>query len=820
MTDEAPRRGFRYWLPKGMGILIAAVGLLLAAGGLWLLFLGGSPYYLVAGVVMIAAGALLFLRRPLGVWLYIGLFVATLVWALWEAGLDGWALVPRLLGPGLLLVLVLAMLPLLRGGERRLWLAPVAGAAAVMAIFLVAGFAGEGHTTYAAQVRQAQQITLPQPTIQGISVGRDWPAYGGSWASKRFSPLAQITPDNVSKLERVWTYHTGDLPSEDAKGKYSPETTPIEIGENLYLCSAKNIIISLDSATGRERWRFDPGVSDDAIPHAAACRGVSYYRVPGADRLQPCAERIIEATLDARLIAVDAHTGLPCPNFGTQGQVNMRVGLGETVPGFYASTSPPVIVRGTAVITAQVLDNQKRDAPSGVIRGYDAVTGDLRWAWDMGQPELTGVPPAGETYTRGTPNSWTIATGDEQLGLVYMPMGNSAVDYYGAQRSPVENFFATSLVALNATTGRPAWRFQTVHYDVWDYDLGSQGTLVDLPALGGAIPALVLPGKTGDIFVLDRRTGKPLHGVEERPVPIGGVEPQNLSRTQPFSLYNTVRQPPILERDMWGMSPIDQLWCRIQYRQAAYDGYFQPPTHDRHWIQYPGYNGGMDWGGISIDPMRGVIITNYNDTPNYNRLISREEAIRRGMVPVDEPGGNPNVEGNPQEGVPYGIEVNAGWRVDFTKLLCKEPPYGGIRAIDLMSGRTLWDRPLGKALRNGPFGIPSMLPIRIGTPNNGGPLLTASGLTFVAATTDNLIRAIDTHTGRTLWEDKLPAGGQSTPITYEADGWQYVVIMPGGHALMETGVSDQLIAYRLPSQAMRQSGASQNPGADSPQVTQ
>ncbi len=506
-------------------------------------------------------------------------------------------------------------------------------------------------------------------------------------------------------------------------------------------------------------------------------------------------------TLDARLIAVDAETGQPCADFGTNGEVDLEVGIGETVPGWYAVTSPPAIVRGIVVTGAQVKDGQAEDAPSGVIRGYDAVTGELAWAWDLGNPSLTGLPPEGEVYTRGTPNMWTIASGDEELGLVYLPLGNSSVDYYGSNRSELENMYATALVAIDVTTGKPAWHFQTVRYDVWDYDLGSQATLVDFPTNDGAVPAVILASKQGDIYVLDRRTGAALTPVEERPVPQGGVEPDRLSPTQPFSGYHTVAKRDLVEADMWGMTPFDQLWCRIQFRSAAYEGIYTPPTADRHWIQYPGYNGGSDWGGVAVDPVRGVIVANYNDMPNHNRLVPREEVDAAGLVPINAPGGSPGDgplgEAGPQVGAPYGIQVNAGWRMP-TGLLCKEPPYGGIRAIELASGATLWDKPFGSARKNGPFGIPSMLPLDIGTPNNGGAVVTAGGLIFIAATTDDMFRAIDIDTGETVWEAALPAGGQANPFAYEIEGKQYVGLMTGGHHFMETPIGDQVTVWALP----------------------
>ncbi|MGV2495189.1 membrane-bound PQQ-dependent dehydrogenase, glucose/quinate/shikimate family [Pelagerythrobacter aerophilus] len=787
------------WAALVLGIVLGLIGLVLAAGGIWLVSLGGSPYYLIAGIALIASGALIGLRNVLGVWLYALLFVGTVIWAFWESGSDIWALVPRVVGPAVLMVLVLLVAPLMR--RRPLgWPGALGVAAAFVAVMAVGTYLVARNDPSS----PVQELPAANYAADGTftAPGGDWIAYGGTQGAQRYSRLAQITPDNVGQLERAWVAHTRDLPDDMKDNSYGAETTPLKIGDTLYLCSAKNILIALDPATGDERWRYDPQVSDEWIPYTAACRGVAYHEVAAADADAPCARRIIEGTLDARLIAVDAETGRPCQDFGTNGSVSITEGMGPVVPGMVSITSPPVVVRGNIVTGHQVLDGQKLDAPSGVIQAFDAVTGELAWAWDMTAPDRQGGPEDGETYTRGTPNMWTMAAADEELGLVYLPMGNSAGDYWSSDRLPAENEYATSLVALGAETGRPAWHFQTVHKDVWDYDLGSQPTLIDLP---GGVPAVVLASKQGDIYVLDRRNGNLLTAVEERPVPQGGVEPDQRSPTQPYSLFHTLARPELDERDMWGMSPIDQMVCRIQFRRASYKGMYTPPTADQRWVQYPGYNGGSDWGGIAIDPSRGVIVANYNDMPNYNRLVPREEANEKGWAPRGaarggDMGGGSEGAGDPQMGAPYAIDVNAGWRLPFTGLLCKEPPYGGIRAIDLRTGETIWDRPLGSARRNGPFGIPSMMPFEIGTPNNGGSVVTAGGLIFIAATTDNLFRAIDMRTGKTLWQDVLPAGGQATPITYEANGRQYVVVMAGGHHFMETPIGDELIAYALPAE--------------------
>lgn len=796
MGSPSLQPGRRPLPPLVVGVVIAAIGVVLAVGGAWLAALGGSAYYVLTGLAMIASGVLLFRRNILGGWLYCAIFVLTVIWALAEVGANPWALVPRVIAPLVLLLAVLLVMPLLTVHPLRWKLGLGAGAAAI-ALTAIAGL------IFARMADTGPQGPLPplrfemgDPSL--ASVGDDWPAYGGTDAARRFSPLGQITPANVKNLKRAWLIHTGDLPS-DAKIRktYGGENTPLKVGDTLYVCTPKNIVLALDPATGKRKWRFDPVVSDDAIPYTAACRGVTYYAVPGAPANQPCATRIIYGTLDARLFALDARTGRRCAAFGNNGEVDAKLGMGDTPPGYVSINSPPTIVRGVVVTGHQVLDGQDRWAPSGVIRGYDAATGKLRWAWDMMHPDWNGYPPPGQTWARGTPNMWTIASGDEQLGLVYLPMGNAAADYYSSLRRPQEREFATSLVALDVTTGKPRWKFQAVRDDVWDYDFGAQATLVDFRGK----PALVLPSKQGDIYVLDRRTGRPLTPVGMIKAPGGGVEPEQRAPMQRVSLWHTLRKPELTERDMWGMSPIDQMVCRIQFRRASYKGFFTPPESDRRSIEYPGYNGGTDWGGIAVDPRRGVIVANYNDMPNYVRLVPREEANRKGWTPRDQARGEiggAEGAGDPQAHTPYAIDVNAGWRLPVTGMLCKQPPYGGIRAIDMSTGRTIWDKPFGEARTNGPFGIPSMLTWTIGTPNNGGAVVTAGGVVFIAAATDNLIRAIDLRTGKVLWKDVLPSGGQATPMTYMINGKQYLVIAPGGHHFMETPIGDEVIAYALP----------------------
>ncbi|MBS7700373.1 MAG: membrane-bound PQQ-dependent dehydrogenase, glucose/quinate/shikimate family [Chelatococcus sp.] len=796
-------RGRRNWPGMVVGIVLALIGLILLGGGVWLAAVGGSFYYCITGLLMLISGILLVRGNPAGGWLYVLVYVGTLIWAFWEVGTNGWALVPRVVAPTVLLLVVIGILPTYSTAPHRWRNAGLSGVAVVLlgiAGGVAIGLMNEPSVARAFPAPSGAAMPDPSP----LQAGADWPAYGGTYSARRHSPLTQISPANVGNLKRAWVAHTKDMPATpEAAKQYGAETTPLKVGNSLYLCSAKNIMMELDPATGEERWRYDPQIGDKWIPYTAACRGVTYFAVPNEPPDQDCAQRIIEGTIDGRLIAVDAHKGTLCSNFGKNGMVDIKVGMGDVFPGMVSITSAPTIVRGVIVTGHQVLDGQERSAPSGVINAYDAVTGQLRWAWDMTHPDWNGLPPEGEIYTRGTPNMWTTASGDEELGLVYLPMGNSAVDYWSSMRSDLENQYATSLVAIDVRTGKPVWHFQAVRKDVWDYDFGAQATLIDFPSAQGSVPALLLPSKQGDIYVLDRRTGQPLTGVGEFKAPSGGVEPEQRAPTQPMSEYHTLRKSDLAEKMMWGMSPIDQMVCRIQFRMASYKGYFTPPETERHSIEYPGYNGGTDWGGIAVDPQHGVIVANYNDMPNYLRLVPRAEADKLGWAPRSSARGEiggPEGAGDPQAGTPYAINVNAGWRLPGTGLLCKEPPYGGIRAIDIKTGQTIWDRPFGTARTNGPFGIPSLLPIDIGTPNNGGAVVTASGLIFIAAATDNLIRAIDLRTGKTLWQDVLPAGGQATPMTYEAGGRQYVVIMTGGHHFMETPIGDEVVAYALPKQ--------------------
>ncbi|MBO9664198.1 membrane-bound PQQ-dependent dehydrogenase, glucose/quinate/shikimate family [Dokdonella sp.] len=794
------------WWSKAIALVIAVSGLVLLLGGGYLITLGGSGFPAILGALMLTSGVLLLRGRRSGALVYLAVFVVSLIVTLIESGDRFWGWVPRMGYVTGLAFFVSLMLPSLYGPAKR-----TLGRLLAAGCLLFAGGAFVGafvphYSDVLAGAPAAPLVADGSTSARAAQKENEWKAYGRDDDATRYSPLKQITTQNVDRLKVAWTYRTGDLPLPGKPNKWAAETTPIMVGDGLYLCTATNNLIKLDPKTGKELWKYDAGVKYESIPYTAACRGVTHYVSKVSAETEACHERVFEATLDMRIVAVDARSGRPCEGFGSNGQVDLTLGMGKWVPGQIAVTSPPPIVNGTVVVNHQVLDNQRRWAPSGVIRGYDAETGAFKWAWDVNHPGGVwhDIPGPGQEYSRGTPNSWGTMTGDDSLNLVYVPMGNSAADYYSKTRTDAENRVASSIVALDAATGEEKWVFQTVHVDAWDYDIGSQPTLFEYPGAGGEkIPAMFIPTKRGQTFVVDRRNGKALLPVEERPAPAGDVPENSRAPTQPWSTgMPRLGFADLREASMWGMTPFDQLYCRIKFRQAHYVGEFTPPmAPPQSWIVYPGYNGGSDWGSVAYDPNRGILVANWNATPMYERLLTRAEADAKKLYAIDNPkheAGKGGAEGpGAMEDTPYAVDV-APFIVPGLNTLCNEPPYGMITAIDMHAQKVIWQHPLGTARANGPFGIPTYMPINVGTPNNGGPALTAGDLVFVAAATDNLIRALDLTTGKELWSDVLPAGGQASPMTYAVDGKQFVVQMAGGHHFMMTPPGDYVVAYSLP----------------------
>jgi quinoprotein glucose dehydrogenase len=616
----------------------------------------------------------------------------------------------------------------------------------------------------------------------------DWPQWGRNLAGTRYSPVTQINVGNVAGLRIAWKVRTGDDPAQkqDIRNLPAFEATPLKVGQFLFLCTPRNIVIAIDAESGAERWRFDPK-TDTRGHYLVTCRGVAYDESDSTTPIEPCHRRIFAATLDARLLALDAATGKLCKDFGDHGVVSLRPGLGEIRPGYYSVTSAPLAIRGLVITGALVLDNMSTDEPSGVVRAFDATTGRLRWAWDSGTGEPRNGSGTDALYSRGSPNAWAPFSADTALGLVYVPTGNRTPDYWGAWRSPTEENFASAVVALEIETGRVRWVYQTVHHDLWDYDVASQPVLSDFPTPAGPMPALIQATKTGQLFVLDRRTGKPLTTVKERPVPQRPVPGERLSATQPFSIEMPSLHPQSLaEADLWGLTPLDRYLCVREFRSHRHEGLFTPPSLQGT-ITYPMNVGASSWGSVSVDEDRQILLANTNRLASIVQLIPRSEADRR------EAAGETLFM--PQRNAPYAVTITP-----FLSPLgvpCTPPPWGMLTAIDLKTRHVLWQTPLGNTRDLAPLGIERPY----GVPNTGGSVVTAGGLTFIAATTDRYFRAFDTTTGKELWRADLPAGGQATPMTYISgqSGRQFVVISAGGHQHLGSRLGDYVIAYALPN---------------------
>ncbi|WP_259177431.1 glucose/quinate/shikimate family membrane-bound PQQ-dependent dehydrogenase [Xanthomonas campestris] len=800
-------------------VVLAVLGAALAYEGGRLVAVGGSWYYVLAGIAVLVAGVLLALGKRAGLWLFGATLAATIVWALWEVGLDGWGLIPRL---AWISVLGLVLLPFWGVARRRMQplsglgyvvvtgVLPVLGAALILWPLLVPRNVeladASKQPADAATPFSRGSVPSPDGNVAANHDASNWTAYAGSNLSNHYTPGAQITPENAKNLKVAWEFHTGDLKPAGSKLGYAFQNTPLKVGELLYICTPTQKVIAVEAANGKERWRFDPQTNPKAMAGVAAttCRGVSYYQAPAGTA--ECPTRIFWPMVDGRLGALDAQTGKLCASFGNNGYVDLNAGTGNTKPGFVGPTSPPVVMRGVVIQpTGQVRDGQERDAPSGVVRGFDALTGQLRWAWDLGNPAITAEPPAGQTYTRSTPNVWSLMAADDELGLVYLPTGNAAGDFFGKGRTPQEEEYTASLVAVDAATGKERWHFRTVNHDLWDYDIGPQPNLVDWPVAGGGTrPAVIQATKSGQVFVLDRATGQPIMPVKQIAVPQGTDHGDWTASTQPVSpgMPNTVGAPSrdyetIVESDAWGMTPFDQLACRIEFKTLRYEGMFTPPSLQGS-LSFTGNHGGINWGGVSVDLQRGIMVMNSNRLPYTEHVYPRTVMNELGVVSVFN--GSSKTKGYmAQEGLAYGARKEP-WMSPLNTP-CVAPPWGYISGVDLRTQQVIWRRPLGTGYDQGPMGIPSKTKFEIGTPNNSGSLATAGGVTFIGASLDNFIRGFDTRTGKQVWETRVPAGPQAAPLSYTIDGKQYIVAAVGGHDRMETKSGDSVIAWALPDDA-------------------
>ncbi len=603
-----------------------------------------------------------------------------------------------------------------------------------------------------------------------------WEHWGGDRGGTRFSPLAMITPANVGTLVKAWQFRTGDLDTRppEAMARTKFQATPLFVENSVIFCSPFNEVIALDPGTGAQKWRFDPRINTSyRVANRYNCRGVAYWVDEQADNGTPCRSRIVSNTNDARVIALDARTGVPCAEFGSGGEIKIDVGKPLEWPGEFQITSAPLVSRGVIVVGSAIGDNRRVDAPLGTVRAFDARTGRPRWSFD---------PLLHDGIEAGHANVWAPMSADEDRGLVFLPTSSPSPDFWGGKR-PGNNQHANSVVALRIETGELVWSFQTVHHDLWDYDVPAQPTLARIDTGDGMRDVVIQPTKQGFVFVLDRDSGKPVWPVEERSVPQGGAEGEALSPTQPFPTHVPVLVPQtIAPDDVFGLIPFrDRAVCREQLAAARNEGLYTPPS-TQGTIIFPFTGGGVNWGGAAFDPVNQVLYANTSRAVHIVKLIPRAEA--ESFKPP------PGVDFGPQRGAPFAMT-----RAVATSPLgmpCNKPPWGALVAADLKAGKILWQSSVGTAEDRAPLGMA----FNWGTPLSNGVLITAGGLVFTGAM-DAYLRAFDARSGAELWQGRLPVPGVANPMTYSWNGEQYVVIAAGGHSESGTSIGDSVMAFRL-----------------------
>ena len=621
--------------------------------------------------------------------------------------------------------------------------------------------------------------TAPVVRNDALEIGTGWAAYGGDKGGNRFAAASEISPGNVNRLAVAWTHRSGTLEgrSDETLWRTALQATPILVEDALVYCSQFNEVIALDPGTGAEKWRYDPEVPTDSNPgNQYTCRGVSYWADTGAEDGAACAARLFMGTVDARLIALDARTGRPCEGFGEGGTVRIEPSISLRWPGEFQITSAPAIVGDVVVTGTSISDNLRTDAPKGTVFAFDARTGEPRWTFDplSGSPGIRG----------GHANVWSTISVDERRGLVFLPTSSASPDYFGGNR-PGDNRYANSVVALDGTSGEVRWHFQTVHHDVWDYDVPAQPGLYQVWRDGQARDVVAQVTKTGFVFVLDRETGEPFLPVEERPVPQGGVAGEVLSPTQPFPSVTPAIVPDRLDPgDAFGITLWDRLACKAKLARYRADGLYTPPALEGT-LSLPFTGGGANWGSAAFDPSRNLLVVNMNNIASFMTL-HRDTGEREQISQISEAD-----EFAPMEDAPYAMTRNVV--MSPLGLPCSPPPWGVLAGIDLDSGRIVWRRTLGTTEDLAPGG-PAL---QLGTPALGGPIVTGGGLVFIGAAMDDYLRAFDVSTGEELWKGRLPAGGQATPMSYIWEGRQYVVIAAGGHARAGTKLGHHIVAFAL-----------------------
>jgi quinoprotein glucose dehydrogenase len=606
-----------------------------------------------------------------------------------------------------------------------------------------------------------------------------WEHWGGDRGGTRFSPLAQITPANVGNLVRAWEFHTGDLDSRAraAMARTKFEATPLVVEDSVIFCSPFNEVIALDPGSGAQKWRYDPKISTTQRPgNRYTCRGVAFWVDDQAAEGAACKARIFMGTNDARVIALDARTGIPCADFGTDGEIKLEIERPLEWPGEFQITSAPVVSRGVVIVGSSISDNRRVDAPLGTVRAFDARTGHARWSWD---------PLVHAGIVAGTANVWAPMSSDEDRGLVFLPTSSPSPDFWGGKR-PGNNEHANSVVALHAESGELVWSFQTVHHDVWDYDLPAQPTLARIDTGAGMRDVVIQPTKQGFVFVLDRDSGKPVWPVEERSVPQGGAEGELLSPTQPFPTHVPALLPQAFSAaDVFKPFPtFGRSACEEQLLGLRNEGLFTPPS-TQGTVIFPMTGGGVNWGGAAFDPLNQILYANTSRALHIVKLIPRTEAEGFKAAAGHEFG--------PQQGAPFAMTRAVA--MSPLGILCNKPPWGVLVAVDLKAGKILWQSSVGTSEDRAPLGIA----FNWGTPLVNGVVVTAGGLVFTGAM-DAYLRAYDAKSGVELWQGRLPVPGVANPMTYLWKGEQYVVIAAGGHSEAGTTIGDSMVAFRLARQ--------------------